>query len=473
MKQFKPYSHYRPTNINWINQVPKHWSIGRIKNIMWEIDRRTVDGSEPLLSLTRAYGLIRYSKLNKKTPSSSSLISYKLCIKNEIVMNRMQAWSGMFDLACETGLVSPDYSILVPRPEMCPKYLVYVFRSKRFIEQFALRSKGIGSGFNRLYWNQLGQIEIFYPALEEQKAIVRFLDFKTTQISRLIYKKKRLIALLKEQKQAIINQTVTRGLDPNIRLKPSGVEWLEDLPVHWKLKRIRTVAKVKASGIDKHSQEGEIPINLCNYMDVYKNNEITNDINFMRATATTEEIRNFELQPDDVIITKDSESWKDIAVPSYVAEKLENVVCGYHLALLRPFTSQLSGAFLCAAISSDPIANQFRISATGVTRYGLSQGSIKDAIIPVPSIEEQRSIAIYIKDRCKKINQTILHASKEIDLIQEYRTRLISDVVTGKIDIRNIKIEEFDDADIQDELIDIEELDEESLALAEVADEND
>ena len=250
-----------------------------------------------------------------------------------------------------------------------------------------------------------------------------------------------MIELLKEQKQAIINQAVTHGIDPNVRLKPSGVEWLGDIPEHWEVRRLRTIASVKPSGVDKNSIENEQPVLLCNYVDVYKNEVITNKIDFMKATATQDEIRAFELKAGDVVITKDSESWDDIAVPAFVPETLPGVVCAYHLAIVRPNTKLIDGEFLFMAFSSDPVADQFRVSANGVTRYGLAQGAIKSAFFPFPPKEEQRKIIEFISEKSSEIHAAISRAERDIELMREYRTRLIADVVTGKLDVQDVLVE--------------------------------
>ena len=257
---------------------------------------------------------------------------------------------------------------------------------------------------------------------------------------------------------------VTRGLDPNVRLKPSGVEWLGDIPEHWEISRIRNLATVRASGVDKHTVVGETTVRLCNYVDVYKNDEITDQLDFMQASATPGEIANFKLLEDDIIITKDSEDWRDIGVPSYVPRNVNNLICGYHLSLIRPDNDLINGRFLYTALLSDPVADQFRISATGVTRFGLSQGSIKSTLLPLPPIAEQKAISEYVKSKNDSIKQLISRIQKEIDLIQEYRTRLISDVVTGQIDVRNIEVGDIIEKEIIEEAFE-EEQEEESLEL--------
>lgn len=126
------------------------------------------------------------------------------------------------------------------------------------------------------------------------------------------------------------------GLKPYPRMKDSGVEWLGEVPEHWEVARLRHAVDMRVSNVDKHTKEGDEPVRLCNYVDVYKNERITGGLPFMQATASTDEVERFRLQPDDVLITKDSESWNDIGVPAFVETSAHDLVCGYHLALLRP-----------------------------------------------------------------------------------------------------------------------------------------
>ena len=166
--------------------------------------------------------------------------------------------------------------------------------------------------------------------------------------------------------------------------KDSGVGWLGKIPKHWEVRRLKTIASVDLSNVDKKSVEGQTPVRLCNYIDVYYNEHITNRIEFMPATATPEQARRFKLQIGDVLVTKDSESWTDIAVPAVVTEELQDVLCGYHLALARPMTSTLNGRFLARSFSAIGLRDQFWVAANGVTRFGLSSDAIRTGVFMVP-----------------------------------------------------------------------------------------
>ncbi len=223
---------------------------------------------------------------------------------------------------------------------------------------------------------------------------------------------------------------------PNAPLKPSGVEWLGDLPAHWEMYRLRNVVDMRVSNVDKHVNDNEISIRLCNYVDVYKNDYINERMDFMRATATNEEIERFRLEKDDVLITKDSETWDDIGVPALVREAADDLIAGYHLALLRPQSDKIVGAYLLRALQSTGLAYQFHIAAKGVTRYGLSHAGIKSVWLPLPSLPEQTAIARFLDHADRRIRRYIRAKEKLIALLEEERQAVISEAVTGRIDVR-------------------------------------
>lgn len=437
-----PYPEYKTSGSPATPKIPNQWAVHRCRYLFHEVDERSRDGQEIHLSMSQKHGLIDSSKIDKWRLQSESYAGGKLCKEGDLVLNRLKAHLGVFAHANQSGVVSPDYTVLRPTTDDSPRFFEFLFKSPSFITEFTKSTKGIVRGFWRLYTDDFYSIRALVPPPEEQKQILRFIDSLSARANKFIRNKRRLIELLKEQKQNVINQAVTRGLDPNVKLKPSGLEWIGDIPEHWEARRLRTLAAVRASGVDKNTNEDEVPVMLCNYVDVYKNDRITAAIDFMKATATPEEIRAFELKAGDVIITKDSESWDDIAIPTFVPEALPGIVCAYHLALIRPFSGEIEGEFLFRAFSSDPVADQFRIAATGVTRFGLAQGAIKGAFFPLPPLEEQRAIIAHINEKCAEISQAISRAEREIELMREYRTRLISDVVTGQVDVRGIEVPE-------------------------------
>lgn len=237
------------------------------------------------------------------------------------------------------------------------------------------------------------------------------------------------------------------ALRPYPTRKDSGVDGLGEVPTHWDVRRLRTVAELRVSNVDKHVRDGERPVRLCNYVDVYKNDRIRRRMPFMNATATPDEIERFHLRHGDVLITKDSESWNDIGVPALVESTEDDIVCGYHLALLRPFPGHIAGGYLFRALQGSGVAHQLQVKANGVTRFGLTHGGIKSIWLPLPPLTEQaaivrfldhvdRRILRYVRAMRRLVGAAASQTGRGTSLVDEYRTRLIADVVTGKLDVR-------------------------------------
>ncbi len=225
-------------------------------------------------------------------------------------------------------------------------------------------------------------------------------------------------------------------LKPYPTYKDSGVLWLGEMPAHWEMRRLRNTSEMRVSNIDKHTKDEEQPIRLCNYVDVYKNDRIRSGMAFMRATATTDEIERFRLRSGDVLITKDSEAWNDIGVPALVEDTQDDIVSGYHLALLRPFLERVDGGYLFRALQSTAVAYQFHVEANGVTRYGLSHSAIKSVWLPLPSLPEQAAIVRYLDHADRRIQRYIRAKQKLVTLLEEQKQAIIHQAVTGKVDIR-------------------------------------
>ena len=235
-----------------------------------------------------------------------------------------------------------------------------------------------------------------------------------------------------------MNTIKTEHSEIHIDFKNSGTSWLGEIPEHWATRRIRTVAEMRVSNVDKHTSEGEIPVRLCNYVDVYKNDRITQQIPFMRATASEEEIDKFKLNRNDVVITKDSETWDDIGVPALVTEPADDLISGYHLAILRP-KPDTYGPYLFWTLQSKPTAYQFHVEAKGVTRYGLGHHGIQSALIPHPPLPEQEAIVRYLDEADQRIRAYVSVKERLIALLEEERQAVIHQAVTRGLD-PNVKL---------------------------------
>lgn len=201
------------------------------------------------------------------------------------------------------------------------------------------------------------------------------------------------------------------------------------LPVNWAVKPLRAVAAYTVSNVDKVPSGGEVPVRLCNYTDVYNNDFITPSLDFMPATATKAEVLKFSLLVDDVIITKDSESWNDIAIPALVTETAVDLVCGYHLAILRPRKRVLDGRFLFRCLQAKPVRIQLELAANGVTRFGIHKSEIGSMAIPLPSLPQQLAIAHYLDRETARLDALVGAKERLLELLAEKRKALITSAV--------------------------------------------
>ncbi|MBU0595367.1 restriction endonuclease subunit S [Candidatus Bipolaricaulota bacterium] len=224
-----------------------------------------------------------------------------------------------------------------------------------------------------------------------------------------------------------------RRYNPYPEYKDSGVEWLGEIPVDWEVMRLKALASVQLSNVDKKTVEGQESVRLCNYTDVYYNERITSDFEFMAATATGEQVRRFSLQAGDVLITKDSESWKDIAVAAVVADDMPDVLCGYHLAHIRP-ANGCAGEFLSRAFAAIGPRDQFHVAANGITRFGLGGDAIRSGVFAVPPGPEQRAITAFLDRETARIDALVVKQQRLIKLLQEKRSALITRAVTKGLD---------------------------------------
>lgn len=217
---------------------------------------------------------------------------------------------------------------------------------------------------------------------------------------------------------------------PYSTYKHSDIQWLAFLPKHWDAKRLKTEATYCVSNVDKVPDDSELPVRLCNYTDVYYNDHLYPEMGLMETTATAEEIRKFGLRVNDVVITKDSEEWSDIAIPAMVTKTTPDFVCGYHLAIIRPNEDRLHGPFLLRLLQSSAVNQQFQIAASGVTRYGLPKSAIGEAWLPIPPLPEQQDIARFLDAKTAQIDTLVAKKRQIIDKLKEKRSTLISRTVT-------------------------------------------
>ncbi|EKP0305689.1 restriction endonuclease subunit S [Aeromonas veronii] len=304
-----------------------------------------------------------------------------------------------------------------------PDYIEIKLKSTGVRQYYKSCAAGSSSSMVKINKAVVENTPLLLPPFPEQKKIAQILSTWDKAITTT----EQLLANSQQQKKALMQQLLTgkkRLLDKN-GVRFSG-EW-KDVPLH-------NIAEVIVSSVDKKTELNEIPVELCNYTDVYYNNQITRKIPFMKASATKSEIEKYTLLQGDVIITKDSETPGDIAVPALVSEDLKGVVCGYHLAIVRPNIELLNGAFLNYLFSMQSTRYYFFTLATGATRFGLSVGGINRARFRVPDVAEQQKIAAVLSIA----DQGIAALQQKLDALKQEKKALMQQLLTGK---RRVKVE--------------------------------
>ena len=436
------YDQYKNSDAYWVGEIPTHWETIPVKHNFFskkQVAGNLVDNYQRLaLTLN---GVIKRSKEDAEGLQPEKFETYQIVRKDSLIFKLIDLENiktSRIGLSKWDGLVSPAYIILSSNGDILPSYAEKYFLNMWHEHIFnQLGSVGVRSNLNK---EDVLNLPIIKPPLDEQKQIANYLDKKTAKIDKTITKNKQLIDLLEEKRVALINQVVTKGLNPDVPLKDSGVEWIGEIPEHWEVEKLKNISQIKPSNVDKKSKDNEPPVLLCNYTDVYNNEFITMDLDFMKATASHEQIRKLSLEVGDIIITKDSESADDIAAPAIVVEELKNVVCGYHLAIIKPNINIVNPKFLFRSFESDRINKQFELGANGVTRFGLGAYPINNAYVCQPPIIEQNEIAEYLDYETSKISKAIDKILNHITLLEEYKTSLIYHVVTGKVDVRGEEI---------------------------------
>jgi len=363
--------------------------------------------------------------MTDKQHSAKTLIGYKCYKSGQIVMNRMQAWSGMFGSGSVCGLVSPDYAVFDILEGHVEKFILERLKTQDLVGQFALESKGIGSGFNRLYTDRFGPIPISLPPSDEQAAIVRFLEWANGQLEKAIRAKRKVVTLLNEQKQAIIQRLVTRGgIDTSVRLKPSGIPGLGDILEHWEKRRLKIIAS-NVTEQTSFMSEFEVYVALENVEswsgNVHPQWKQDEDL-------FTGQVKKF--QKNDVLFGK----LRPYLAKAFTA--LVNGVCVGEFFVLRTNSFFLNPKFLEHILHTNAVIAVINSSTFGAKMPRVDWQFMGNLLIPLPPISEQIDIIHKIERDTLPLHDAISRFEREIALLLEYRTRLVTDVVTGKLDVR-------------------------------------
>ena len=411
----KPYTAYRPAEGGWLGEVPSHWSIRRIKYVIRETDSRSTDGKEQLLRVSQYTGVTQRRQadgLEEPDTRAESLVGYKRVEPNDLVINIMLAWNGSMGVSQYSGIASPAYCVYRLGHDVHPWYFHNLLRSPAYKARIKASSTGVVESRLRLYSDSLYRIEAILPPPAEQMAIVRFLDWANGRLEQAIRTKRKVITLLDEQKEAIIHRAVTRGLNPSAPLKPSGVPWLGDIPVHWRLQRLKFLAHIKTGGRDTANRIDDAPYPF-----------------FVRS-QTVERIDTYSFDGEAVLTAGDGAGVAKVF--HYITGKFD-----YHQRVYR-FSNfkQIDGRFFFFYLKSTLRFEALDASAKS-TVDSLRLPLLQNFPTVIPPIEEQRDIVRVVRNETSGLDAAISRLQREIELLREYRTRLVAEVVTGKLDVRD------------------------------------
>jgi len=349
-------------------------------------------------------------------------------------MNRLKAHLGVFALAKHRGLVSPDYTVLRPRPYCSPRYFVDVLRTPLCRAELRKRTKGIVEGFWRLYTEDFYQILLPAPPPNEQKHIVDFLETHARIVARLINSKRRLIELLNEQKQAIIHHAVTRGLNPNVPLKPSGIEYLPTIPEKWKVLKLKHLGRIRY-GLGQPPRESANGVPFIRATNVKSGKIIDKSMLYVDPDGVPPD-RDAFLRKDEIIVVRSGALTADSAI---IPARYEGSVAGYDMVVQ---VSRAIPQFIAATLLSRYVlVDQLHRLKSRAAQPHLNAEELGSSLLAVPSEPEQKKIVEDINRRTFDIERSILLTQHQIKLLREYCTRLIADVVTGKLDVRGINLD--------------------------------
>ena len=420
------YSSYKDSNVSWIGMIPEHWGSKQLRSFLTLFTEKG-HGEAQLLSVTREQGVIERDIEDKEENHNfvpEDLSGYKYIEKGDFAINKMKAWQGSYAVSDYCGIVSPAY-FTCKLQGVNKQFFSRAIRSKAYIPFFTQYSKGIRVGQWDLNPNALKSIPFFLPPLSEQEKIVSYLENKTSKIDDYVADKEKEIELLQELKQKAIADAVTKGLNPNAKMKDSGISWIGEIPEHWEVKQLR-------SFLTLFTEKGHGDAQLLS---------VTHEQGVIERDKEDKE-ENHNFVPDDLSGYKYIEKG-DFAINKMKAWQGSYAVSEYN-GIVSPayFTCKLKGVnkdFFSKAIRSKVYVPFFTQYSKGIRvgQWDLNPNALKSIPFFLPPSDEQQAIVAYIEEKCEKIDKLASELQSEIDYLKEYKQRLIADVVTGQVNVQN------------------------------------
>lgn len=433
---FEKYDAYKDSGIHWIGQIPEHWEIEKAKWIFLKSDRPIRPNDGIVTCFRDGEVTLRSNRRINGFTNAIKEHGYQGIRKGDLVIHAMDAFAGAIGVSDSDGKSTPVYSACIPRikKRINVYYYAYYLRNLAlagFIESLA---KGIRERSTDFRFADFAELLLPFPKLEDQERIVAFLNQKTAEIDQAIAIKEQQIALLNERKQIVIQKAVTQGLDPNVTMKDSGVEWIGDIPEHWTVSKIRYLGTTQ-NGISAGGEYFGSGYPFVSYGDVYKNRVLPMKVESL-AQSTLSDQESFSVQEGDIFFTRTSETIEEIGFTSVCFKTIDKAVFAGFLIRFRPFKrAQLLKEFSKYYFSSAMMRIYFVKEMNLVIRASLSQDLLKNLDVLLPPISEQNQIFEYLENVTGKIELAISVKQSEIEKLKEYKTTLINDAVTGKIKV--------------------------------------
>lgn len=424
----------KSSGVEWIGEIPEDWGIVKVKQAFVRKNEKAKQENPVILSLARTGVKVRDVSTNEGQVAES-YYNYNPVSVGDLLLNPMDLYSGAnCSLSEVEGVISPAYVNLKNKEGYFSKFYDYYFKVQYWMMVLFAHGKGV-SFDNRWTLNHetLMNFPIVSPDFKTQKHIADFLDDTCGKIDRYIEKQQQIIDKLKEYKQAVITETVTKGLDPDAPMKDSGIEWIGMIPEHWNIRRLRYLGSC-LNGISKGGEFFGDGFPFVSYGDVYRNMELPQKVEGL--VQTTESEREwYSVKEGDVFYTRTSETIEDVAIASTCMQTIENATFAGFLIRFRPNTNLLTKEFSKFYFRSDKHRLFFVKEMNLVTRASLSQELLKRLPILLPPIKEQQEIAHLLESKCSEIDSAISKQTVIIEKLTGYKKSLIYEAVTGKLEV--------------------------------------
>lgn len=431
---FKKYDAYKDSGVEWIGEIPSDWSIEKAKWIFSRAERPVRKEDEIVTCFRDGEVTLRSNRRTEGFTNALKEHGYQGIRKGDLVIHAMDAFAGAIGVSNSDGKSTPVYSACIPRIKnrINVYYYSYYLRNLAlagFIESLA---KGIRERSTDFRFSDFSELLLPFPALEDQNQIVEFLNHKTSEIDQAIAIKDQQIALLNEHKQIVIQKAVTQGLNPNVPMKNSGVEWIGHIPEHWEIKKIKHVTSKIGSGV---TPSGGGATYLDEGIPLLRSQNIHFDrIDLTDVARISEKVHNSmsnsKVRKHDVLLNITGGS----IGRCYFVESADEMNVNQHVCILRP-KKNITAIFLNAVLASEVGQGQIWYFQQGGGREGLNFQALKNFDIALPPIEEQILISKKVEDIYQQFGEMNAHIQMQIKKLKEYKTTLINDAVTGKIKV--------------------------------------